>query len=226
MPSNSPSPGYDLDRPRQFKPETSTQITNWSPSNTRVFSRPRYRSVLSWTAVIFISFPGLTVFPEVPMFLAPRATPRTLRRSRGRRRNPERSSSGRLRYAPHHGSGSNQEIGVSEVVLVCTPFNLKVWKYVFAVNCKHGVRSEFDIRSSGLISRRLLTAVVVPDRGWIRRAASSLLGYSARSTSTPFFLIKGRDTGIRPRDMARFTALSGSRNVCVGRLWQSTHCME
>ena len=33
--------------------------------------------------------------------------------------------------------------------------------------------------------------------------------------------MKGSDTGIRPRDMARFTARSGSRKVCVGRLWQS-----
>ena len=50
-PSNLPWLWYDLDRPRQFKPETSTQIVYWSASNPPVFSRPRYRSVLSWTAV-------------------------------------------------------------------------------------------------------------------------------------------------------------------------------
>jgi len=47
LPNNSPWLWYDLDRPRQFQPETSTQITNWSPSNTHVFSIPRYRSVPS-----------------------------------------------------------------------------------------------------------------------------------------------------------------------------------
>ena len=42
----------DLDRQRTLQPETSTRITHWSPSKTHVFSRPRYTSVLSWTAMI------------------------------------------------------------------------------------------------------------------------------------------------------------------------------
>jgi len=50
-PSSSPWLWYDLDRLRHFNPETSTKIAHRSPSKTRVFRRPRYRSVLSWTAV-------------------------------------------------------------------------------------------------------------------------------------------------------------------------------
>src|ERR1035441_3862650 len=42
----------DLDRRRQLKPETFPQIARRNPPKARVFSRPRDRSVLSWTVVI------------------------------------------------------------------------------------------------------------------------------------------------------------------------------
>jgi len=36
----------------------------------------------------------------------------------------------------------------------------------------------------------------------------------------------GRVTGILPRAIASSIARSGNLNVCVGRWWQSTHCMS
>ncbi len=50
-------------RPRHFNPETSTQITHRSPSKTCVFCRPRYRSVVYWTAV-FAFRPAATALDD------------------------------------------------------------------------------------------------------------------------------------------------------------------
>ncbi len=57
------------------------------------------------------------------------------------------------------------------------------------------------------------------------REASSLLEYFAFSSSTAFFLMKGSVGEICPSPMALSTARSGSSNVWVGPLWQSTHCI-
>jgi hypothetical protein len=44
--------------------------------------------------------------------------------------------------------------------------------------------------------------------------------------SIPLFLTYGKVTAISPRAKASSMACSGSSKVCVGRLWQSTHCMS
>jgi hypothetical protein len=49
-------------RQRHFKQETSTPIACRSSSNTPVFTRPRYSSALSWTAVKWFSFHNFPLF--------------------------------------------------------------------------------------------------------------------------------------------------------------------
>ena len=59
----------------------------------------------------------------------------------------------------------------------------------------------------------------------MRCPASSLLAYVAFRSSTLFFFRKGSVVGSRPTAIALSMARSGSSKACVGRLWQSTHCI-
>ena len=119
------------------------------------------------------------------------------------------------------------KIHVAEVVRIRAPRDLQIRKDVAVIDRKNRLASLVDVLGTRCVKVGIVLLIKTNDSAVGNLAAASSLFRSWPSaTSTPFFLMYGKVTAMSPRASALSIARSGSSKVCVGRLWQSTHCIS